>query len=249
MRKTPYEPMKTSSRWPAIGDLVCGFVIHPSVGVKTFKEMIEYAKKNPGKLTFASAGLGTATQLRIEMLKFRTGIDILHVPYRGSADALNDLLPGTVQMMNEINVLPHVKAGKLDPAQHQSHIAASRIPRRANTDRARRQGRRRADLVLDLGAAGHAEGDRQEAQCQDRRDCKTDEMKAKMRAINVAVPVQIARGHGQVHDRGQQAQRRGDQGGQHQARVGVRRSRVKRFTRAMADHHFAWRNSDEAVSL
>src|SRR3954453_21275091 len=49
----------------------------------------------------------------LEMLKYRAGIDILHVPYRGSADALNDLLPNTVQMMNEINVLPHVKAGKL----------------------------------------------------------------------------------------------------------------------------------------
>jgi tripartite-type tricarboxylate transporter receptor subunit TctC len=51
--------------------------------------------------------------MRLEMLKYKTGIDILHVPYRGSADALNDLLPGNIQMMNEINVLPHVKAGKL----------------------------------------------------------------------------------------------------------------------------------------
>jgi tripartite-type tricarboxylate transporter receptor subunit TctC len=81
--------------------------------VKTFKELIEYAKKNPGKLAYGSAGSGTATHLRIEMLKFKAGVDILHVPYRGSADALNDLLPNTIQMMNEINVLPHVKAGKL----------------------------------------------------------------------------------------------------------------------------------------
>ena len=66
--------------------------------------MIDYAKANPGKLSYGSAGLGTSTHLRIEMLKYRAGIDILHVPYRGSADALNDLLPNTVQMMNEINV-------------------------------------------------------------------------------------------------------------------------------------------------
>jgi tripartite-type tricarboxylate transporter receptor subunit TctC len=58
------------------------------------------------------------------MLKYRAGIDILHVPYRGSADALNDHLPNTVQMMNEINTIPHVKAGKLlllninNPARH-----------------------------------------------------------------------------------------------------------------------------------
>ena len=60
------------------------------------------------------------------MLKYRAGIDILHVPYRGSADALNDLLPNTVQMMNEINDIPHVKAGKLHPAQHQPHRRAIR---------------------------------------------------------------------------------------------------------------------------
>jgi len=112
LRKTAYEPGKFEPVGRT-GDLVTGFVIHPSVGVKTFKEMVEYAKKNPGKLMYGSAGLGTATQLRIEAMKLRAGIDILHVPYRGSADALNDLLPGTVQMMNEINVIPHVKAGKL----------------------------------------------------------------------------------------------------------------------------------------
>jgi len=113
VRKTAYDPVKSFDPVGRVGDVVCGFVIHPSVGVKTLKEMIEYAKKNPGKLTFASSGNGTANHLRVEMLKLKTGIDILHVPYRGSADALNDLLPNNVQMMNEINVLPHVKAGKL----------------------------------------------------------------------------------------------------------------------------------------
>jgi len=112
MRKTPYDP---NSFLPVarIGDFVSGFSMHPAVGPKTFKETIDYAKANPGKLSYGSAGLGTATHLRLEMLKYRAGIDILHVPYRGSADALNDLLPNTIQMMNEINVLPHVKAGKL----------------------------------------------------------------------------------------------------------------------------------------
>jgi tripartite-type tricarboxylate transporter receptor subunit TctC len=113
MRKTPYDPVKSFDPVARVGDLVCGFVIHPAVGPKTFQEMIAYAKANPGKLSYGSAGLGTATQLRLEMLKYRAGIDILHVPYRGSADALNDLLPNTVQMMNEINTLPHVRAGKL----------------------------------------------------------------------------------------------------------------------------------------
>ena len=113
LRQLPYDSQKDFAPVGRVGDLVCGFVIHPLTGVKTFKEMVEYAKKNPGKLNFGSAGLGSSAHMRIEMLKYRAGIDIVHVPYRGSADALNDLLPGNVQMMNEINVLPHVKAGKL----------------------------------------------------------------------------------------------------------------------------------------
>jgi putative tricarboxylic transport membrane protein len=113
LRQLPYDPQKDFAPVGRVGDLVCGFVIHPMVGAKTFKDMVDYAKKNPGKLNFGSAGLGSSAHMRIETLKVRAGIDITHVPYRGSADALNDLLPGNVQMMNEINVLPHVKAGKL----------------------------------------------------------------------------------------------------------------------------------------
>src|SRR5262249_48352044 len=89
LRQAAYDPIHGFEPVGRVGDLVAGFVINPAVGPKTFKEMIEYAKQNPGKLAYGSAGLGTATQLRVEMLKYRAGIDILHVPYRGSADALN----------------------------------------------------------------------------------------------------------------------------------------------------------------
>ena len=113
LRKTPYDPVKSFVPVGRVGDLISGFVIHPAVGVKTFKEMIDYAKANPGKLAYGSAGLGTSSHLRLEILKIKAGIDILHVPYRGNADALNDILANNVQMMNEINPMPHVKAGKL----------------------------------------------------------------------------------------------------------------------------------------
>ena len=112
LRKAPYDASKFVP-CGRTGDFVTGFSINAQVGPKTFAEMVDYAKKNPGKLSYGSAGLATATHLRLEMLKFKAGIDILHVPYRGSADALNDLLPNNVQMMNEINNIPHVKAGKL----------------------------------------------------------------------------------------------------------------------------------------
>ena len=113
LQKTPYDPQKSFMPVGRVGDTISGFVIHPSVGARNFKEMVDYAKANPGKLSYGSAGNGTITHFRLEMLKFKAGIDILHVPYRGSADSLNDLLANNIQMMAEINPLPHVKAGKL----------------------------------------------------------------------------------------------------------------------------------------
>jgi tripartite-type tricarboxylate transporter receptor subunit TctC len=114
LRQTPYDPQKNFVPVARIGDSVSGFVMHPSTGLKTMKDTVEYAKKNPGKLVYGSSGLGSIQHMRIEMIKYRAGVDILHVPYRGAGDALNDLLAGQIQMMNEINVLPHAKAGKLN---------------------------------------------------------------------------------------------------------------------------------------
>jgi tripartite-type tricarboxylate transporter receptor subunit TctC len=112
LRQVPYDP-KSLEPIARLGDAVTGFAIHPAVGVKTFGEMIDYCKKNPGKVAFGSSGPGTGPHLRLEMLKYRTGVDILHVPYRGGADSLTDLLANHVQMMNEPVTTPHVKAGKL----------------------------------------------------------------------------------------------------------------------------------------
>ena len=96
-----------------VGDSMSGFIVHPKHGFKTLADLITFAKANPGKLAFGSSGPGTTTHLRLEALKFATGIDILHVPYRGGSDALNDLLAGVVDIMNEGSTLPHAKAGKL----------------------------------------------------------------------------------------------------------------------------------------
>jgi tripartite-type tricarboxylate transporter receptor subunit TctC len=92
---------------------VTGFVITPSLGIKTFPEMVAYAKKNPGKLAFGSSGVGTAPHIRFELMRQAAGVDILHVPYRGGADTLNDLLAGAIHLMNESSSMPHVRAGKL----------------------------------------------------------------------------------------------------------------------------------------
>ena len=111
-----YKLKYDARQFVAVGHLgtgVSGFTIHPSVGVKTFAEFMDYARKNPGKLNFGSSGMGTQPHLRYEMLKFRTGVDIAHIPYKGGAESLQDLLAGNIQLMNEASTLPHVKAGKL----------------------------------------------------------------------------------------------------------------------------------------
>jgi tripartite-type tricarboxylate transporter receptor subunit TctC len=114
LRKVGYDARKDLMPIARVGDIVGGFVIIQPLGIKTMAELVAHAKQNPGKIAYGSAGLGTSTQMRLETLKLRAGIDILHVPYRGSGDALVDLLAGSVQMMNEAVVYPHVKAGKLN---------------------------------------------------------------------------------------------------------------------------------------
>jgi tripartite-type tricarboxylate transporter receptor subunit TctC len=89
--------------------------VHPSVPVKTVPEFIAYAQANPGKLNFASGGIGATQHMSAELFKFMTGIDMKHVPYRGSAPALIDLLSGQVQVMFDLvpASLGYIRAGKL----------------------------------------------------------------------------------------------------------------------------------------
>ena len=90
-------------------------VANPGVPFDNVKGLIAYAKANPGKLNYASTGNGTSNHLSFELFKAMTGTQVTHVPYKGSAPAVTDLIAGQVQVMfdNTPNVLPHVKAGKL----------------------------------------------------------------------------------------------------------------------------------------
>ena len=90
-------------------------VVHPSVPAKTVPEFIAYAKANPGKLNMASAGIGSVHHVAGELFKFMTGIDMIHVPYRGTTPAMTDLLAGQAQVMFDVtpSSTPHIKAGKL----------------------------------------------------------------------------------------------------------------------------------------
>src|SRR5215467_13684592 len=110
-----YDPLKQLT--PVALIAACPFVmtIHPGVPANTVLEFVAYAKANPGKVNYASPGFGTSSHLFGELLKQRTGIDIVHVPYRGATPAIVDLVAGQVQMLfdNLRNVQSFIQAGKL----------------------------------------------------------------------------------------------------------------------------------------
>ena len=115
MPKLPYDPFKDFTAIATAVTAVNVLVVTPSLPVKSVPELIAYAKANPGKLNFSSSGVGASSHLSGELFKMMAGIDIVHVAYRGSGPALQDLLAGNVQMsIDTVAVLlPHIQAGTL----------------------------------------------------------------------------------------------------------------------------------------
>ena len=115
--KMPYDVMRDFAHITLIAAVPNLLEVHPSVPVKTVKELIDLAKSKPGKLSYASSGNGTSIHLSAELFKTMAGVDMLHIPYKGSAPAVTDLLAGQVQLMfdNLPSSIAQVKAGKLRP--------------------------------------------------------------------------------------------------------------------------------------
>lgn len=113
--KMPYDPVADFVPISQVAVVPNVVVVHASVPARNLAELVALAKREPGKLNYASLGNGTAAHLGMEMLKSAADIDITHVPYKGSAPAVSDLLAGQVQVMMDglPSALPHVKAGKL----------------------------------------------------------------------------------------------------------------------------------------
>jgi len=110
-----YDPVKAFAPVAAVFSSPQILVVNPSVPAKSMQELVAYAKANPRKVSYASPGFGTQPHLLGEMLKLMTGADIVHVPYKGSAPVLTDLIAGQVQMYFDAAsfLLPHVESGKL----------------------------------------------------------------------------------------------------------------------------------------
>jgi tripartite-type tricarboxylate transporter receptor subunit TctC len=129
-KKMPYDTLKDFAPVAHVANVTLVLVVHPSLPVRSVKELINYAKANPGKLNYASGGIAASQHLAAELFKSMTGIDMLHVPYKGSANALSDLLGGKTHLMfaDMPLVLSQIQAGKLRALAVGDEKRASPLP-------------------------------------------------------------------------------------------------------------------------
>jgi len=114
-KKLPYDTIKAFASITMVVESPLVFVANPALGVSNIKELVALAETRPGWINYATSGPGTGGHLSVELLKRMTGIDLVHVPYKGAAPALLDVISGQVQMMctSPLPAMPYVKNGKL----------------------------------------------------------------------------------------------------------------------------------------
>ncbi|MGZ5095261.1 MAG: tripartite tricarboxylate transporter substrate binding protein [Burkholderiales bacterium] len=113
--KLPYDTLKDFAPITLVAQSPLVFVANQSLGVGSIKELIAAARAKPGRINYASSGPGTGGHMSVELLKSISGIDLVHIPYKGAGPALTDVIAGQVQMMctSPLAAMPHVKSGKL----------------------------------------------------------------------------------------------------------------------------------------
>ena len=128
--KVPFDTVRDFAPVTMIAGVPNALVVHPSVPVTNVKELIALAKASPGQLAYASTGAGQSTHLSAELLKTSAGINLIHVPYKGSAPALTDIVAGQVSVMfdNLPSVLPFIKSGRLKPLAVSSAARSRALP-------------------------------------------------------------------------------------------------------------------------
>ena len=129
-RKLPYDHVRDFAFVSMVGTTPNVIVTHPTMALKTMKDVIAYAKKNPGKLNYGSSGVGASPNLSVELFKLEAGVNIVHVPYRGAALAMADVMSGQLELMtgNLPGPLPQIKAGKVRGLAVTSKERNSRVP-------------------------------------------------------------------------------------------------------------------------
>jgi tripartite-type tricarboxylate transporter receptor subunit TctC len=129
--KLGYDPWKDLAPITEIGNGCLIFVVHPSLPVKSVQEFIDYAKARPGQLNYASSGAGTSTHLAAVLFSQRTGIQTQHIPYKGTAPSLVDMIAGRTQFLMGavLTAVPHIKEGGCARSPSPDRSASSRCRR------------------------------------------------------------------------------------------------------------------------
>lgn len=114
-KKLPYDHLRDFAGISMIGTVPNALVVHPSVPVKNMKDFLAYAKANPGKINYGSSGIGSAPHLSMELMRSMTGVNMVHVPYKGAGAAVADVLGGQLQALcsSLAGLLPHIKSGRV----------------------------------------------------------------------------------------------------------------------------------------
>ena len=114
-KKLPYDHLRDFAPISMIGTAPNALVVHPSVPAKSLKEFLAHVKANPGKINYGSAGIGSTPHLSMELIKGMTGVNMVHVPYKGAGAALADVLGGQLQALcsSLAGLLPHIKSGRV----------------------------------------------------------------------------------------------------------------------------------------
>ena len=168
--KLPYDTVKDLTPVTMVASAPLMLVVHPSLPVKSVQEFIAYAKANPGKLNFGSGGPGTTPHLAGEMLKTMAGLQMTHVPYKGGAPALADLVGGQIQFMceNIPGTLPFAKAGKLRALAVTDLKRSPLLPELPTLDEAGLKGYQIVGWNGSVRSRRHAAGHRQQTACRSR---------------------------------------------------------------------------------
>ena len=213
-------PVSAISREPHI------ILVHPSISAKTIPEFVAYAKANPGNVSYGSGGNGSVTHLAGELFKMMTGINMLHVPYRGAAPALNDLLGGQVQVMfAPVSAsIAHVKAGKLRALAVTTATRSEALPDLPTV----------GEFVPGYEVStwnGFGAPRNTPAEIIDKLNTAINagladpKLKARLADLGSTALAGSPADFGQAHRRGNREVGQGDPGGQHQGRVRPLRSR------------------------
>jgi tripartite-type tricarboxylate transporter receptor subunit TctC len=125
--RSPYDPVKSFAPVSLVGIAPLIMTANNALPARDVKELIAYAKANPGKLSFGSSGIGAAAHLTTELFKQTAGIDMVHVPYKGTAPALQDLIGGSIQILVDVpsTLMPQVRGGKIKAL---GMFSAKRLP-------------------------------------------------------------------------------------------------------------------------